>query len=199
MKTSTCLVLLLFSACAAFADPASIIKQRAKDMRDQSNARQGVPPAQPSRSGTASAAPAGTPAPQTGQPQSSSLQKLVADIATIKSRSQVTPDLKQRLAADLMACASGATKPSQESINKLADDLTAAVSGKKISSADQTQLARDINALLNSASISPAEAQSAGRSASDILEISGATKQDAQLVIADLQAIGAELKKTAKK
>src|SRR2546427_8422965 len=106
MKTSFILaVIASFFTVHSFADPDIIIRERAKELRNQNNVRQGVPPptqpAQPTQPNAAS-----TPAPQ---PQS--LVQLQTDLAAIKTDSPVTAQQKQKLAGDLIAAAQGA-KPS---------------------------------------------------------------------------------------
>src|SRR5437763_10657652 len=85
-----------------FAGPADIIKQRAKELNNQNNVRQGVaPPSQPVPP------PASAPATQPSQ----SLMRLQAELAAIPAGSPVTAEQKQKLANGLIAAALAA-KPS---------------------------------------------------------------------------------------
>src|SRR5438874_13343192 len=83
-----------------------IIKQRAKELSNQNNVRQGVaPPTQPQTpppSATATAA---------AQPQNPALARLRADLAAIQAGSTPTPEQKQKLTTDIIAVAQS-TKPS---------------------------------------------------------------------------------------
>src|SRR5262245_46561621 len=106
MKTLVVFGLLgLFSATAFGAGSEAIIKQRAKEISNQNNVRQGVaPPTQPPPGTKAAAAPA-APAP-VAQPTAAG--RLQLDLAGIKVNSQITPAQKQQIAQDLMAVATGA-------------------------------------------------------------------------------------------
>ncbi len=130
-------------AAGAFAQGSDIIiRERAKELRNQNNVRQGVPPptqpAQPTQPNAAS-----TPAPQ---PQS--LVQLQTDLAAIKTDSPVTAQQKQKLAGDLIAAAQGA-KPSAAAVTKLAEDLSAAFATKPLSAAARARLAQELDAVLN--------------------------------------------------
>lgn len=183
--------------------PASevILKRRAKDLSRQNETRSLEPPtqapsrtaapAQPAQPGPRPAASAAYPAPAQG------VQKLVADLAIIKSRSQVTPEQKLKLAQDLQACAQGVTKPSPESINKLANDIASSLTEKKLSGQDQAQLARNLALVLNSASFSPADTLAVLSSVQTILKSSGVAPQDVQTIVTDLRAIAGEVQRNA--
>jgi len=127
-------------AAGAFAQGSDIIiRERAKELRNQNNVRQGVPPpTQPAQPNAAS-----TPAPQ---PQS--LVQLQTDLAAIKADSPVTAQQKQKLAGDLIAAAQGA-KPSAAAVTKLAEDLSAAFATKPLSAAARARLAQELDAVLN--------------------------------------------------
>ena len=120
MKTTLALLgPALLLAATAFAGPDVIIKQHAKDIRDQNNVRQGVAPpvatVQPARpSATTAAAP--TPVQQ-------SLVRLRADLVAIKPNAPVTPEQKQQVARDLQATAQGAKKLSYGTAAVVADGL----------------------------------------------------------------------------
>ena len=78
------------------AGSEAIIKQRAKDLSNQNNVRQGVaPPTQPPPTAPKPA----TTAPSTLTPQQA-LAKLQTDLAAIKVNSTVTSAQKQQLARD---------------------------------------------------------------------------------------------------
>ncbi|MBI3875769.1 MAG: hypothetical protein HY300_07385, partial [Verrucomicrobia bacterium] len=122
------------------------------------------------------------------------LAKLVADLATIKTRAQVSAELKQQLQRDLTACARGAARPAAESLTKLADDISAGFAGKKVSPQEQNQLAKDIVAALN-----PGDAQAAISEAKDLLIGVGLAEAEAGAIAADLRGIAGELAKTSAK
>jgi len=131
--------------------------------------------------------------PKMSSTQQSNVDKLKSDLAAMQANSQVTPAMKQQLAADLTAMCEGATKPSQASIDKLAADLAAAMADKKLSQAEIAKLTADVYKVLNSAGISADEFNAVVADAKAILTASGVNKSTVQLIVADLQAIGAEL------
>ena len=200
MKTISCFIVLAALTLTANAQVnGSLIKNKAKATRDNNNGT--TPPA------PAGAARPGAPAPGSGPTyivptaplatvQSQSIKRLEADIATMKSKTEITAEQKAKLSTDLLAAAAGA-KPSEDAIHKLAASLGAAIANQKITSQDQAKLARDLHAVVNSAT-TPAEQTSAIiKDAKEILIVSGTARPAAQAVGADLQAIVAELQKNA--
>ena len=125
------------------------------------------------------------------------MEKLKRDLESMKGKSQVTPQMKQQLAADLTAMAEGATKPSQASLQKLVNDLTAATADKNLSSREIAQLSSDFYKVLNSAGISAAEFNAVVSDAQTLLKASGVGSADVALIASDLKGIGAEVQKTA--
>src|SRR6185503_5924339 len=94
---------LLFADAVFGQSSEVIIKQRAKELSNQNNVRQGVaPPAQPP------GAPAATPVTQAQNP---ALTKLQTDLAAIQAGSIPTAEQKQKIATDIIAASQG-TKPS---------------------------------------------------------------------------------------
>ena len=176
---------------------AILVKEKAKQFRDQNNQQQGVPtqPGYP-------AAPPG--APPTGAQGISSAQqqliaKLQADLAAIKPGATVAAEQKELLETDCSALAKGVSRPTKPTLTKLADDLSAALAGKALSAGDQAQLAKAINVVMNSGNLSAAQVQIYVNAAQSALKNSGITGQDAENVVADLKAIVAELQKNKPK
>ena len=199
MKTIFCFIALAALTFTANAQVnGSLIKNKAKTTRDANN---GVPPAAARPGAPASAAPGSgptyvVPTAPLATVQSQSIKRIEADIATMKSKTEVTAEQKLKLGNDLLAAAAGA-KPSEEAIRKLATSLGAAIVNQKITSQDQAKLARDLHAVVNSAT-TPAEQTSAIiKDAKEILIVSGTARAAAQAVGADLLAIVAELQKNA--
>jgi len=127
-----------------FAGPDVIIRERAKELRDQNNVRQGVPPpTQPNQPTAAPNAPA-------GPTLSPALVRFQTELSGLRAESQATPDQKQKLAQDLMMAAQG-NKPSLESVNKLVDDLAAAFSEKPLSATSRARFTQELDAVLNPA------------------------------------------------
>src|SRR5262245_31659356 len=91
----------------AFGGSEQIIKQRAKDLRDQNNARQGFPPPS-ARPATPSSTTPTTPSPTTPTtitmtPQQQAMARLQASLAAIRPGVRVTSEMKQQLASDMTA------------------------------------------------------------------------------------------------
>ena len=199
---SVSLIAVLATLCAASANagPEQIIKQRAKDLRDQNNARQGVPPPN-----TPPPRPPAPQAPQSPAPspavtaQQQAITKLKTDFAAFKSGSEITTEQKQNLAKDLSAATQGAAKLSQASVAKLANDLSAALSGKTLATADQTKLATGLAAILNGANLPATQVQTMALDVQSILQSSGVKRENALPVVNDLKAIAAELQKNPAK
>jgi hypothetical protein len=193
MKTKSIVALAVGVALAAQADPATIAKQRAKELNNQNNVRQGIgAPASP----VAPAKPAPTRPAQPQPPDP--VAKLKADIAAITGKPSVPAELKQQFTADLHAAARGSRKPSNAAVEKLSASLASALAGQPLESSAQSRLAQDINLALNSASLSP---QRAGEIADDvqaILQTGGIARGTAAKVADDLKAIAAELRDSAK-
>ena len=195
MKTIACfIVLAAFTVTANAQVNATLLKNKAKATR---NANNGVPP--PAAAAARPGAPAGAPGVPVGPAAtvlSQSIKRLEADIATMKTKPEVTAEQKLKLGNDLLAAAAG-NKPAEDAVRKLADSLGAAIADKKITSQDQAKLARDLHAMVNSASTSPEQTDAIIKDAKEILIVSGVARPAAQAVGADLQAIAAELQKNA--
>jgi hypothetical protein len=194
------IVVVLFTAIFATDAMASaqgaLIKKKAKDFSDQNSANQGVtPPVKPATPSTQAATPPSPNTPKLSATQQQNINQLVADLKTIKSKSTVTPEQKQRLKQDLQFAAEGTRKPSPESVTKLANDLSTAWPDQKLSPSEQVYLVQNINAVMNSANIPLAESQAALNSAQTILKYSAISKEDAQKIANDLKTITAGLQK----
>jgi hypothetical protein len=143
MKAAIVILGAWLLAASAFGGAETIIRERAKELRNQNNVRQGVPPpTQP--------APGAPPAnPAAAQPaQSQALVKLQSDLAAITANSSVTATQKQRIALDLMAVAQGA-RPSLAAATKFAEDVSAAFSEKPLSATSRNRFVQELDALLN--------------------------------------------------
>ncbi|GDY19760.1 hypothetical protein LBMAG56_11050 [Verrucomicrobiota bacterium] len=202
MKTISCFIVLVALTLTANAQVnGTLLKNKAKTTRANNNGTPPPAPAVAARPGApAPAAPSGptyiVPTAPLATVQSQSIKRLEADIATMKSKTEVTAEQKQKLTTDLLAAAAGA-KPSEEAIRKLADSLGAAIANQKITSQDQAKLARDLHAAVNSATTPAEQTGAIIKDAKEILIVSGTARPAAQAVGADLQAIIAELQKNA--
>lgn len=189
MKTIFCLVVLALGVaqhCHAQGAAGAIAKQRAKEVVNQNNVRQGV---------GAPATPAQPPAAaQPGRPSAPDpVAKLKANLAGISGSSSVSAEQKKQLATDMMACARGSKKPELATVEKFANSLSAALSGKSLEATVQSRLAQDINLALNSASLSAQRITEIGDDVQAILQTTGQTRGTAVNVVGELKAIVAEL------
>ena len=195
MKTVLALLgAVILLAVNVFAQADIIIKQRAKEIRDQNNVRQGInpatQPAQPSQPGTPTAST--TPTPLLKQ----NLAKLQADLAAIQANSSVTAAQKQQLTKDVLACAQGASKPSVGTISPLADSLAAAFAQKPLSDTDRGRLVSRLAAVLNPANIQSAQMQAIYADIQAIFQVNGMARKDAVKIVDQVKAVAAETQRS---
>lgn len=197
MKTLSCCALFALLAVNAFSQGANItiIRERARSVAGQNNARQGAPPPHAPQAAT----PVSQNAASTVQTNATRqiVAKLQSDLASIKTNSVVSSTQKQALIADLNAAAQSAAKPSQDSINKLANDLASALGGRSLSAAEHARLAQNLVLMLNSGSISLARKQEITDDASSLLYNSSSPGAAAN-VVADLKLVAMEVQGPAK-
>jgi hypothetical protein len=182
-------VVTLTAACACVGQGSEvIIKQRAKELSNQNNVRQGVPP--PTQAvNPASGTP--VPAPPALAP---SLTKFQTDLAAINTGSTVTLAQKEQLANELLAGAQGA-KPSPEAAAKLASDLAAAFAEKPLSSTSRTRLVREIDAVLNPGKYPQAKLEGIFSDVQAIFQENGLSRTKATVIVDDLKAVSADVQK----
>ena len=133
------------------------------------------------------------------QKQKDNFARLTKDLETIKGKSEVTPEQKQKLVKDLVKCLSGAKKPEKAKVEKLLTDLLKICSDKKIEPAEIISITKDIQAVLVSAKISEEDATALITDVKTILEASNVTKEDVDMIIADIKAIIETAKEKASK
>jgi uncharacterized phage infection (PIP) family protein YhgE len=187
----------MWVAGSLFAGPDVIIKQRAQEIRDQNNVRQGVTspsqaaqPAQPTRSATT---PATAAAPT---PIQQSIAKLRADLTAIKAGAQVTAEQKQQITKDMIAVAQGANRPSQPTAANLSGGLSAAFAEKPLADKDCSRLLSDLAAVLNPANIQSAQMQAIYADIQAIFQANGMARKDAVKIVDQVKAVAAETQKS---
>jgi hypothetical protein len=132
-------------SASVIAGPETIVRERAKELSNQNNVRQGVAPptqAQPTPTTTP-----GTPPPQ-APPKSQAVLQFETDLGSIKANDPVTPAIKKKLADDILAIAEG-TRPSPAAAAKLAEDLATAASAKPLDPKYRSRLGTELDAILN--------------------------------------------------
>lgn len=174
-------MILVAAMMSAIAGPEAIIKQRAKDLSNQNNARQGIVPAAPGQP----AAPAAAPQP----PPDPVVSKIQADLTALKLKSSAAQ--VQQLAKDLGA-AIRTGKASDETLAKLAGDLSRALSGATMTAAEIFRLAQEINMALNPATLGDAQKEAVLGDIQTILQGGGAPRNQAAMVGSDLKIVAAD-------
>jgi hypothetical protein len=186
MKPAVCVLFLLLGASTMMAGPEQIIKQRAKDIRDQNNARQGVPPAAP--------APAARPTPViSAMPAQPPLTRLTTDLVNIKTNSTVTQAQIQSFSRNLATAAQGTRKPSSVTLNKLATDLLPALASHPLSANGRTRLLQNLMALVNGNGITSGQVNDVVVDIQEVLKKAGVPADTAKAISDDARAIAREV------
>ena len=188
MKTS----FLLFGVVAtmvatAFAGPDVIIRERAKELRDQNNVRQGVPPptdpSQPAVLPNTPAAPTLAPA----------LVRFQAGLTAIKSDNPPTAEQKQKLAQELLLSAQG-PKPSLAAAKKLAEDLAMAFAEKPLSGTSRARLTQELDAVLNPGKYPQAKFDRIFADVQAIFQENGLARNKAVAIADDVKKVSEEVR-----
>ena len=186
--TSTLLGAITLAAVCAYADPGVIIRERAKELSNQNNVRQGVAPptqsAQPAMNSSAPAGPTISPA----------LMRFNTDVAAIKGDGVVTPDQQQKLTQELLAGAQG-SKPSLKNANKLAADVSAAFAEKPLSATSRARFVQELDAVLNPGKYPQAKVDRIIQDIQAIFQDNGLARMKALAIANDVQAIAADIQK----
>lgn len=186
MKPAVCVLSLLLGATALTAGPEQIIKQRAKDLRDQNNARQGVAPAAPAQ--------VARPVPAiSAMPAQPPLNRLTSDLVNIKTNSTVTQAQIQSFSRNLAAAAQGARKPSSATLNKLATDLLPALANHPLSTNARTRLLQNLMGLVNGTGITASQMTDVVADIQDVLKKAGIPVDTAKAIAEDARIIGREV------
>jgi len=197
MKTTPPLLTLigLFSL-TAFAGPETIIRERAKELRDQNNVRQGV-------TSPAKAAQPATPQPASTQPAANAWQaagatRLPADLAAVKVNTPVPLQANQLITQDLMVMA-GTTRVSSATAAKLAHSLSEALSTKGLSAVDRSRLVQDLNAALGNPNLPATQMQPVLADIQAIFQASGLPRNSAVEIVNNVKAVTTEVQKAGAK
>ena len=184
--TSALLVAITMAMACAYADPGVIIRERAKELSNQNNVRQGVAPptqsAQPSLAPQAPAAPTLSPA----------LMRVNTDLSAIKSDGVVAPGQQQKMTQDIHAGAQGA-KPSLKSVTKLATDLSAAFAEKPLPATSRARFIQELDAVLNPSKYPQARLEGILKDIQAIFQANGLARMKAVAISEDVGAIAKEI------
>lgn len=171
---------------SVLAGPETIVRERAKELSNQNNVRQGV--AAPTQAPQA----APTTAPGTSQPQappkSQAVLQFETDLGAIKANDPVTPAIKQKLAADIVAIAEG-TKPSPTAAAKLAEDLATAASAKPLDPKYRSKLGMELDAILNPAKYPKANPSGIFSDVQATFQVNGSDRKQALAIADDVKGL----------
>ena len=171
------------------------IKQRAKELVNQNNVRQGVPPPAPAAPRPAAPATPGTPAtPNPAVLQAQNIAKIKTDLAALKPGSPVTAVQKQQFIKDL-AVSARTTKPSLPTVTKFVDTLTAALGENSLGEEEQVRLAQNLNSVFNSKPLPAAQFDAIIADVQAILQVGGVKRPAAASIAVNLKAVGAEVRR----
>lgn len=195
-------VFVLLIGLTANAGSEHLIKQRAKDVRDQQNQRQGVQPASPPPPPTSSAAPARpTPVPAPAQPAAPAVSpqaaRIGASLSAIQEADTVGDEQIRQLAQSLIAAARGPVQPSAGKIDRLAEDLSKALAGTKPSAAIRARLPVQLEVAFNK-TFSAKEIEVLSSQIHDTLRDAGIGRVDAKVISNDVKSILVEILQGAK-
>jgi hypothetical protein len=202
MRYTLLSLVLLALTSSPLLGQAHIIKQRARELSDQNNARQGAPPRAPS--GPVRPAPPGAPAggaPAVAQPTVASpevlrkydIGNLKSEIAALKPGAQVGTAQMERITRNLGNASRGVARPSAKAVGVLAADLAKVLPQAELAASGQAQLAEDLVTVLNCGALQPSHAQGVIARIESDLSRAGVSRREAAGVGDDLRAIASEL------
>jgi len=186
MKT-TLVIVLWATVFSAFGSADVIIRERAKELRNQSNVRQGVPPptqpAQPAAPGSGPAAPAQSPA----------VSRLSADLAAFQANAVPTPAQKQRLAQSFSLL--GSRTNTLAAASKLAESVAAASAEKPLSPTSRARFVQDMDALLNPGKYPQAKPDGIYADIQAIFQENGLQRTRAVAIVNEVKGLVAETRR----
>jgi len=178
-------------APVAFGQYGQAVK-RAKELNNQNNVRQGVPPPAPPQAPPAATAPRAASSNAVTQVQS--VAKIQADLVGFKPGAAGFDAQKQKLTTDLAAVARG-PKPTLATVKKFADSLAAVLPAATLTTDQQVRLAQNIDAVCNARGTSATQFDKIIEDTQAILEVGTVGRFTAIGVASDLKAIGAEVRR----
>jgi hypothetical protein len=186
---------LLFSLQLLHGQAQTIIKQKAKDLRDQNNAKQGVPPSSSSRPTP--------PAPNPSQPapavpltaQQQAIGRLQNDLIALRPGSAATDKQKHQLAMSLSGVAYG-KKPTAQATAKLANGLADALGEKQLTNATRSRLLQNLSAVMNAEKFGQRQIQDTVADLQKILKDTGVSESVSAKVGGAARDIVLEIRKT---
>jgi len=187
--TFTLMLIVVLCALPTQAGPEDLVKQRAKNVRDQNNAQQGVPGRTPPGQSTPSSPATAKPAPIKPTPAA----KIKTDLMGWHAEKTVSAASRQTFTTDLLAAARGSKRPPKAAVEKLSASLATALGGKAIGTAELSRLTQNLNLAVNSAGLSQERLEEIATQFQTDLESTGASPEAAAAAAKDLKAVMAEL------
>jgi len=192
------LTVLLALLCVEAVGQIDQVKRRARDLSNQNNVRQGVPPPVQTPPKPAHSLPprvaATNTAPNAATLQARNVAKIQKDLAAVKTGSAATEGQRQQLITDIAASARGA-KPGSGLVKTFVESLTATLPDGTLTAEHQSRLAQDIEAVVNSKAFSPEQYAAILADAQATLVVAGIKRQSAAVPVKNLKAIGDELRR----
>jgi hypothetical protein len=189
MKTTLALLFTFALLAANLFAGDELIKQRAKDLVNQNNVRQGIgAPVQPTP--PPAAATPGAAAPK----QSPALAKLKTDLAALKTATAATAQQKQQLSADLIAVTGGAAKPTAATAAKWAEDVSAGFMDQALSPGSLTRFLTEIDAVLNPDKYPQARMDAIFTDVQAIFQANGLIRRNAVKISDDMKVLAGEVR-----
>lgn len=192
---------LVTATIALQAGPEHLIKQRAKDVANQNNERQGATPAQPSSPPAAQPtqpAVVAPPAQPPGPPLSSRAASIRDALANLQKAAGATDEQRAQLEKSLSAAANGKIRPSQALLAKLASDLAKALPGNNMNANGHAWLATQLESMVRG-TVTAKDMETASAAVHDFLRDAGAGRVEAAVVRNDLKAVIVELNQATAK
>jgi len=172
---------------AAQGAAAVIVKQRAKELVNQNNVRQGV---------TTPAAQVAAPAQATSQAAQAAaaaaqaaITQLVKALEPLKKPGAVTAEEKDALVKALTAAARGPQKPAETRLREVVEALTRALPGAVLEEGELRRLGTDLYALVNGASLAPGRTRQILDDVQAILQVGGVRRAQALDVVRRLEQV----------
>lgn len=182
-------MLALFLGASAWAGPEQIIKQRAKEVRDQNNVRQGVAPP------TQTTPTAANPAASAGPAISASLTQFQTLLGAISPGSPATAQQKQQLAAQVVAAAQTRAKPAAATATRLVDGVCEAQAEKALPATSRARLIGELDAVLNPGKYPQAQLPAIFADVQAIFQNNGLARTKAVAIADSVKALSGEVQK----
>lgn len=183
-------------AAQAFGQGAQAdqIKRRAKEVVNENNVRQGVPPPSQNPQRPPVPPPPANPARPAPVSPDQSIAKLKTDLAGFKTGATATAAQKQQFTVNL-AVAARTAKPTLGTVKKFVDALTAGLSEATLTGEQQARLAQNLEAVMNSKPLPASQFDAIIADVQAILQVGGVKRATAVSVASDLKSVGAEIRR----